>query len=435
MIQILDKYKAIPIGFVCTFLISQYFQFAGFIKIGSDELLIAVLLFIFWALVISGIAHALLSHRKSKYFFLAIAGFLISILGIGLAKYLDKGILIGCFIIMLIALSLGSVFSWYLHTYKKETEKRIRTILLRLVGLGLLLIGIIIFDDYMNVPDNPGTFFLLMIFWSGIFSILFSKFFSKYKLLIAGVYALAFGYFSFVRLFSENFETYAANSKEGAMILMIIPIPIFGLIWIYEQWKWFKTLESEKSKAELSLLKSQVNPHFFFNTLNNLYGLTVEKSVQAPNVVLKLSDMMRYTIYEGEKDEVQIEDEIKYLENYIELHKIRYERNVDITFNQEIKNTCKIAPLMFIILLENAIKHGIENMTENAYIKIDLTTDETEVKFTIENNFEESEVQSSNGIGLQNLRKRLALIYPRTHELTSSSQNGLYKAQLKIELK
>ena len=96
--------------------------------------------------------------------------------------------------------------------------------------------------------------------------------------------------------------------------------------WLFQQWKWLKTLESKKSKAELSLLKSQINPHFFFNTLNNLYGLTVEKSDDAPNVVLKLSDMMRYTIYMGKEDLVPLKDEVDYLQNYIELHKIRYQK-------------------------------------------------------------------------------------------------------------
>ena len=108
-----------------------------------------------------------------------------------------------------------------------------------------------------------------------------------------------------------------------------------------------------KSKTELSLLRTQINPHFFFNTLNNLYALTVKNSKQAPDVILKLSDMMRYTIYEGEKETVKLVDEIEYLNNYIELHKIRYKKNVKITFEHQIDTSLSIAPLLFIIFTLN----------------------------------------------------------------------------------
>ena len=133
-----------------------------------------------------------------------------------------------------------------------------------------------------------------------------------------------------------------------------------------------KTIESKKTKAELSLLKSQINPHFFFNTLNNLYGLILEKSDDAPNVVLKLSDIMRYTIYMGKEDVIPLKDEIEYLKNYIELHKIRYQKRVDIVFNHSQEMNCQIAPLLFIIPLENAFKHGVESLTKDAYINVNI---------------------------------------------------------------
>ncbi len=213
-------------------------------------------------------------------------------------------------------------------------------------------------------------------------------------------------------------------------------LPFFMLFigWVIQQWKWLKTLESKKAKAELALLKSQINPHFFFNTLNNLYGLTVEKSDDAPDVVLKLSDMMRYTIYMGKEDSVPLKDEVEYLQNYIELHKIRYQKKVNITFKYNNTIDIQIAPLLYIIALENAFKHGVEKLTENAYIHINLTTKNGVIFFEIENNFEQSENNSLAGIGLDNLKQRLKLLYPNKHQLEINKSDSVYKLSIKLEI-
>jgi LytS/YehU family sensor histidine kinase len=225
---------------------------------------------------------------------------------------------------------------------------------------------------------------------------------------------------------------YLQQEKE---IKIILTLPFFVLIlgWFFQQWKWLKTLESKKSKAELALLKSQINPHFFFNTLNNLYGLTVEKSDDAPNVVLKLSDMMRYTIYMGKEDFVPLKEEVAYLENYIELHKIRYQKKVDITFKHTNTSDYRIAPLLYIIALENAFKHGVEKLTENAYIHINISTENETILFEIENNFEQSETHLATGIGLENLKQRLHLLYPKKHQLQINKSDSVYKLSLKLE--
>jgi len=215
---------------------------------------------------------------------------------------------------------------------------------------------------------------------------------------------------------------------------MVIPIPVFIALWVYEQWRWLKTLQAEKGKAELALLKSQVNPHFFFNTLNNLYGLVVEKSEQAPEVVLKLSDMMRYTIYEGKEDVVVLKDEISYLENYIELHKIRYQKKVEILFTHDVQEDLKVAPLLFIILLENAFKHGVEKMRENAFIHLGMRSQGKLLLFTIENSFDKSVSNDINGIGLENLKKRLEYLYPNRHELIVERKESVYKVRLNLEI-
>jgi LytS/YehU family sensor histidine kinase len=177
-----------------------------------------------------------------------------------------------------------------------------------------------------------------------------------------------------------------------------------------------------------------VNPHFFFNTLNNLYGLVGTDVKKAQELILKLSDMMRYSIYEGERDFVTLKEEVDYLKNYIELHKMRYHKEIDVQCQFQIEDEYKVMPLLFIILLENAFKHGLENLHEDAYVHLNMKTMNNEVFFEIENNFDISQPKEDNGIGLKNLKRRLELVYPKKHNLTFSSTKNVYKAQLTLQL-
>ena len=213
----------------------------------------------------------------------------------------------------------------------------------------------------------------------------------------------------------------------------MIPVPIIISLWAYEQWKWLQNLKVKKAEAELALLKTQINPHFFFNTLNNLHALTLKKHENAPEVVLKLSHIMRYTIYEGKKEHVFLKDEITFLKNYIELHKIRYHKNVKINFSHNSNDSDTIAPLLFIVLLENAFKHGAEKLIENAFISINLESNSDTVYFTVQNNFDVDEQSTQNGIGLDNLKRRLHLLYPKKHTLVIEQINHIYTADLKIQ--
>ena len=250
---------------------------------------------------------------------------------------------------------------------------------------------------------------------------------------------LAFGLVVFIILPLSLTVDDNNNSNETLFeILGMLSFTAFLYIvfsWFFDQWRLIRQLKNENNDAELMLLKSQINPHFFFNTLNNLYGLTVEKSDKAPEVVLKISDMMRYTIYEGQKDKVPIEDELEYLETYIELHKIRYHKKVDIQFTHHIQGEgYRITPLLFVILLENAVKHGIENLTENAYAHLSLIAGNGKVLFAIENNFDPNEIKEGDGIGLHNLQRRLELLYPEKHTLLFDNEDNVYKVQLEIDL-
>jgi len=372
MIDFLKKYKAFLIGFLIIVPLFILLDYLNFLNIPNDQPVEVIVITVFWALVI-----ALPIHN---------------------------------------------------YQYLKRKKKAVFGIAVLFV---LLFITVLI-DSFMKLPDNPITFILLMIFWCGLAYFLVPNFIKKYWKFIALLYTPLLLYFLYLRLFSGDLEAYLKVKQETPFYIFFIPIPIFFFLWVFEQWKWIQELKKEKSKTELSLLKTQINPHFFFNTLNNLYALTVKSSPQAPEVILKLSDMMRYTIYDGEKETVKISEEIAYLNNYIELHKIRYRKSVEITFNHNIDTNLNIPPLLYIILLENAFKHGIETLAENAFIHVNLYDNNDFIYFEIENNFDPNEITNSKGIGLQNLKRRLSLLYKQQHELTIDVTNNIYKTLLKI---
>lgn len=225
---------------------------------------------------------------------------------------------------------------------------------------------------------------------------------------------------------------FEATMFSFATITLLI---IIGVRWIIREIKLVNELKNEKAKTELQHLKSQVNPHFFFNMLNNLYGLIESDSKKAQGLVLKLSDMMRYSIYDGQNEFVTIQEELEYLQNYIELHQMRYRKKIQITFDVDMQNKeCKVTPLLFIILLENAFKHGVENLRENAFVKIEMTVKKSEVRFSVENNFDSTQEETKPGIGLKNLKRRLELSYPEKHYLSLFKNEDIYVSELIISL-
>lgn len=318
-----------------------------------------------------------------------------------------------------------------MNTSLKKSQK----IVVGVVALLFLLFTALAVDSLMSFPDNPITYILLVFFMIGLVYLLIPSFIKKYWKLFVLFYTPFLLFFIYIRFSSDDLEAYLKIKEDIHLLFFLFPAPLIaGLcLWIYEQWKWAKTIKAEQAKSELSLLKTQINPHFFFNTLNNLYALTVKNSAEAPEVILKLSDMMRYTIYEGRKDVVTLKAEITYLENYIELHKIRYHKSVTILFEHDIEVGGTIAPLLFIILLENALKHGVESLTQDAYVKMNLRSNAKEIQFTIENNFAPSEIATEKGIGLENLKHRLSLIYPKRHELRITEKGNVYSVDLKIK--
>lgn len=198
-------------------------------------------------------------------------------------------------------------------------------------------------------------------------------------------------------------------------------------------------LQTRTMQSELRFLKSQINPHFLFNTLNNLYALTLKKDDKAPEIVIKLSEMMRYMLYECNERRVLLQKEINYIRNYLDLESLRQGKNVKIELevNGRVSDQ-QIAPLMFIPFLENSFKHGLNHSITEGFVKIELNVDEKEVNFYIENSKADRIVTptrgKSGGIGLVNVRRRLDLLYPEQYDLSVEDRPNSYAANLLLTL-
>ncbi len=218
------------------------------------------------------------------------------------------------------------------------------------------------------------------------------------------------------------------------LLLYFVVVVVTVFHWVFVNIKAIVKLKNEKKKSELMHLQSQVNPHFFFNMLNNLYGLVDKDSEQAKKLILKLSDMMRYSIYEGQHEWVALQQEVDFINNYIALHKMRYHKTIAVNFDVHIENeNSKLMPLLFIILVENAFKHGVEVLRDHAFVNISIVSNQNEVTINVENNFDEEE-KSEKGIGLENLKRRLELAYHKKHTLSHAINDSVYTAQLKLSL-
>lgn len=205
--------------------------------------------------------------------------------------------------------------------------------------------------------------------------------------------------------------------------------------WIQDQQR-MKEREKQYLETELNFLKSQIQPHFFFNTLNNLYSLTLKKSDQAPEVVLKLSDLMSYMLYESNAPKVSLTDEITFLRNYLDLQKLRFGQRLTISFVTEgqIKEV-SVPPLILILFIENSFKHGVKNLINNIKIELLLKVEQTNLFFQVKNPISENYLNTGNaGIGIRNVRRRLDLLYGNNYQLDILKEDREYIVSLKIPI-
>ncbi len=197
-----------------------------------------------------------------------------------------------------------------------------------------------------------------------------------------------------------------------------------------------KQLRIEKQEAELNYLKSQTNPHFLFNTLNNIYSLARDKSDLAPESILRLSKILRFMLYETSGEYIAIEQELKIISDYIALEKLRYDESLHINFNHDIEDMKQaLPPLLLIPLVENAFKHGVSETRNHPFVDIHLSVSKRQLKFVVKNSTDVSQEQGNvkENIGLSNLRRQLELLYT-DYELFVEQAESVFNAILKINL-
>lgn len=221
---------------------------------------------------------------------------------------------------------------------------------------------------------------------------------------------------------------------------MVEVFPVMALTMVFKlmrntsrQESRLRAIEREKFNAEMGMLKAQLNPHFFFNTLNSLYALTLENSPKSPEMVLRLADLMRYMLYESNGNKVLLKNELEHLKNYIAIERLRFGERLDLSFQYSGDLDGKwIAPLLLLPFIENAFKHGVEN--KKGWVTIDLKGAENRLYLKVENSFAGLIVDKSTGVGLGNVKRRLALLYPARYVLTTALDHDVYLVDLKIEL-
>ncbi len=196
--------------------------------------------------------------------------------------------------------------------------------------------------------------------------------------------------------------------------------------------------EKQKSQAELKALKAQINPHFFFNTLNNVYAMSLDKDERLPSTILQLSGLMRYFLYETTDDFILLQKELLAVNDYIALQKIRSPRNLNIFIEiTGVIATQKIAPMLLIIFLENAFKHSAKGFSENALIKMQLNIAGQKLVFDLENNIgqvDETVDSRYNGLGLENVKTQLDILYKQKHLLNITTKNNVFFVHLELDI-
>ncbi len=222
-------------------------------------------------------------------------------------------------------------------------------------------------------------------------------------------------------------------------VIMILFGMKFGWDIIRKQQE-VEDLKAHAQQSELSFLKSQINPHFLFNNLNNLYSYALENSPKTPAIILELSSVLRYMLYECRDEYVPLRNELNQLQNFVQLSELQVEERGEIKFNyaEQCDPSLKIAPLILMVFVENAFKHSMASLSEKIVIEINIeVSDRGELDFRCVNSYE-SEANNEKldqGIGLENVQKRLELIYPEKHSLAIKQEADLFSVQLKIDLK
>jgi LytS/YehU family sensor histidine kinase len=270
-------------------------------------------------------------------------------------------------------------------------------------------------------------FYSLVIVPRFLFQKKYLLFFALTILFLATIQLLLFGIYSLIWDFAnqteESYFTYSASTfiREclWSTIYTLIAIGIYFIKKAFDERELLVALQKDSNNFRLKYLRTQLNPHFLFNTLNSIYSLSLQKSEQTPEVVIKLADLMRYLIYECNEDKVPLDKEIEFIRNYIEIEKIRYK--ADVRFNVEGETEgIMIEPFLFISFVENGFKHAFDNAYTNAFIYINIKVKPEQIELTVINNTSidlETQSKKMQGTGIKNSKSILELLYPTSHAL------------------
>jgi sensor histidine kinase YesM len=241
--------------------------------------------------------------------------------------------------------------------------------------------------------------------------------------------------YTVLQTFANSGQAYAAQMgySVGSLFFFAVARHIYNYVKLQQA---TQQLRIEKQAAELNYLRSQTNPHFLFNTLNNIYSLSRDKSELAPESILRLSKILRFMLYETGGDYIAIEDEIKIITDYIALEKLRYDESLHVNFNYSVENMKQaLPPLLLIPLVENAFKHGASETRNNPFIDIHLSVSKRQLTFVVKNSSEPApeDQRVKENIGLSNLRRQLELLY-KDYDLSAHQNQSVFTAQLTINL-
>lgn len=317
--------------------------------------------------------------------------------------------------------------------------------------LSLYVIGsyFSISNTFKNIDLIYSAFFhisLLLLVYTNIrilIPILFErKKYFTYLLAILVVLALTFGVHELtfeIAIPILPIDYYIVSFVDPLVLIMIFSIYLIlsTLIKLSESWFKVQQLQQDKLAMELESLKFQVNPHFLLNSLNNIYGLALKKSDMAPGVILKLSNILKHMLYEGASDQVTLASELFYLEDYVELQKLRVSDKVDIelTISGDYEGH-QIAPFLLINLIENSFKHGLGGNIEAPFAYFDISISANTLYFSSRNSIGEHQAIETDGggLGLKNVRRRLELLYPGKHQFDIKETLKEFTVKLSIDL-
>jgi len=317
--------------------------------------------------------------------------------------------------------------------YASYDGEWVGTLLLNLIRLPFMAgIAYLAFHRNFNLPHLPNWIKIILILLSIVASAFLSRFIfgqTVFPVYFQGEYT--FEFLNFSALFNQAFVMTAGVAGYGTMVYFL------------ERSAWSQRREElikEKKRAELNFFRAQVHPHFLFNTLNGIYAESLKESGKTPELILKLSDLLRFMLYECNRESIALRSEIKVIRDYMELEMLRYGKRLDVEFSLQahLDQNLKIPPLIFLSLVENAFKHGVSAQMDRSYVKVSLLHSVNHLHFSVVNTAYTDQTDETGyqmGIGLSNVRRQLELIYGDHFGFSQKKENGIFKTELRIPLK